>query len=89
MKTEDEVAREKDQVQKMIGAKGAMEAAISRIARLEGAISQAERVIADLSKNVGDGLYVNTFYHGQSGGEKAISVKAQLAYMKSLLEAVK
>ena len=34
-KTEDEIAREKEAVQKMVGAKSAMETAIKRIQRLD------------------------------------------------------
>ncbi|OOY15097.1 hypothetical protein [Thioclava sp. DLFJ4-1] len=90
-KTEDEIAREKEQVQKMIGAKGAMEAAIKRIERLEKAISHAECILSDMRGKVGEGLYVKTFYHGRTigDGEQTISLRDQISYAQSVLEDVK
>lgn len=90
MKTEDDIAREKEAVQKMIGAKSAMEAALSRIERLQSAIGSVQMILSDLHKNLGDGLYVKTFHHGSSGnGEATIKAKDQLAYAKRIMDAVK
>lgn len=90
-KTEDEIAREKEAVQKMVGAKSAMEAAISRIDRLQKAISKAEIILADLQKHIGDGIYVKTYHYdgGNGGSEAASKVKDQIAYARRILDAVK
>lgn len=88
-KTEDDVAREKDAVQKMIGAKGAMEAALKRIERLEGALRHADQIASDMRAKFGDGLYIKTYYHGESGGgEKVVSLKSQVEYLRSMIAKV-
>ena len=85
LKTEDEIAREKDAVQKMIGAKGAMEAALKRIKRLEETLHYIDTILADMHKNVGQNLYVKTFYHGRGGGEEVITLSAQIEYAQNIL----
>lgn len=60
-KTEDQITREKDAVQKMVGAKSAMEAALGRIATLESAITNMNVVLDDMSKQVGDGVGYMTY----------------------------
>ena len=71
-KTEDEIAREKEAVQKMVGAKSAMEAALSRIDRLQKAMSSIDLVLSDMQRHAGDGLYVKTHYHGGAAGEPCV-----------------
>lgn len=79
MKTDDEIAREKDAVQKMIGAKGAMETAIKRIERLETTISAILLISDDMAEKVGDSLSYRTFYHGTNAeGAHFVGVKSQL-----------
>ncbi len=89
VKTEDEIAREKDAVQKMIGAKGAMEAALKRIERLEGALSSVNMVLEDMRKKVGQNLYVKTYHHGGASGEAVVSLSAQIEYAQNMILRVK
>lgn len=56
-KTEDQIVREKEAVTKMIGAKSAMEAAISRIQTLENALQKACDDGSRLADFLGDQLY--------------------------------
>lgn len=76
-KTEDQIAREKDAVQKMIGAKSAMEAALTRITTLERTLGDIDRILSDMSQRVGDGLGFKTYHHGKGSGEDFISIRAQ------------
>lgn len=87
-KTEDEIAREKEAVQKMVGAKSAMEAALSRIERLQQALKQIDTVLTDAQRHVGDGVYVKTHYHGGSAGEQTVKLKDQLGYARRLIQSV-
>ena len=75
-KTEDQITREKDAVQKMVGAKSAMEAALGRIATLERAITHMNVVLDDMSKQVGDGVGYMT-YHAEKNVEGFISIRKQ------------
>ena len=89
-KTDDEIAREKEAVQKMIGAKSAMETALQRIRRLEDTLGHIDAILADMRGKVGEGLYVKTFYHGASGsGEATVTLKSQIDYAKRMIGAVK
>lgn len=89
-KTDEEIAREKEAVQKIVGAKSAMEAALQRINRLERTLDHVDAILADMRGNVGDGLYVKTFRHGASGnGEATVTLKSQIDYAKRLIGAVK
>jgi len=75
-KTEDQITREKDAVQKMVGAKSAMEAALGRIATLERAITNMNVVLDDMSKQVGDGVGYMT-YRTEKNVEGFISIRKQ------------
>lgn len=77
-KTEERIAAEKDAVQKMVGAKGAMDAALQRIKRLEDTIASMNMMIDDLAKNVGDGLLFKTYY-GPGRDAEVMPVRKQLA----------
>ena len=87
-KTEDEIAREKEAVQKMVGAKSAMEAALSRLDRLQKTMSSIDAILADAQRHVGDGIYVKTHYHGGSAGEQCIKLKDQIGYARRLIQGV-
>lgn len=76
-KTEDQIAREKDAVQKMIGAKSAMEAALARINTLERAIQAMATVMDDMAQKAGDGVGYITYHHDSNSGEKFISIRSQ------------
>ncbi len=90
MKTEDEIAREKDAVQKMIGAKGAMETAIKRIERLENTISHILSISDDMAEKIGEHLSYRTFYHGtRAEGDIFVGVKAQLLRIREIGRTVK
>jgi len=90
VKTEDEIAREKEAVQKMIGAKGAMETAIKRIERLEQTISSILTISDDMASKVGDGLAYRTFFHGtRSEGANYVTVQEQLRRIGEIGRSVK
>lgn len=67
-RTEDQIAKDKESVKAMVGAKAAMEAALNRISTLERALksvrAQTERVATTFGKDVflnvyqGDGRHV-------------------------------
>ena len=79
MKTNDDIQREKDAVQKMIGTKSAMVTVLDRVERLENALKAIVLHLDDLSPKVGDGLHIKTFYHGSNGsGENIVSVRGQI-----------
>lgn len=88
MKTEDEIAREKEAVQKMVGAKSAMEAALSRIERLQKAMSNIDTILTDAQRSVGDGVYVKTYHHGGSSGEATVKLKDQIGYARRIIQGV-
>lgn len=89
-KTEDEIAREKEAVQKMVGAKSAMEAALSRLDRLQKAMANIDAILADAQRHVGDGVYVKTYHHGLAGtpGETTVKLKDQIGYARRLIQGV-
>lgn len=89
MKTEDQIAREKDAVQKMVGAKAAMDAALTRIDRLQKALDMVNLIMSDIQGNVGENLYVKTYRHGGSAGEQVVSLKNQIAHAKRIIEDVR
>lgn len=76
-KTEDQIAREKDAVQKMIGAKSAMEAALARISTLERAIQVMANDLDDMANKAGDGIGYTTYRHGEGSEQKFISLRKQ------------
>lgn len=89
-KTEDEIAREKDMVQKMVGAKSAMDAALSRIDRLQKTIERMVCLIDDVSGVFGETLMYSTYQHGENHGDrKPISVKKQMARIAQMGRDVK
>ena len=69
-KTEEQIAKDKDAVQKMVGAKGAMEAALRRIETLESALRAAKVRIEESSRAHGDKLAFSVY---RDGGWKFIS----------------
>lgn len=71
-KTEEQAEKDKEAVQKMIGAKSAMEAAIRRIERLEWALKNAKRRFEELSIAHGDKIAIGVI---RENGWKYISAK--------------
>lgn len=89
-KTEDEIAREKDMVQKMVGAKSAMDAALSRIDRLQRTIERMVCLIDDVSGAFGETLMYQTYQHGENSSDrKTIAVKKQMARIAQMGRDVK
>lgn len=76
-KTEDQIAREKDAVQKMVGAKSAMEAALARIGTLENAIKRMATVLDDMARGSGDGIGYMTYHNEKGSGEAFVSFRKQ------------
>ena len=75
VKTEDEIAREKEAVAKMIGAKGAMEQAIDRINRLQTALKMVLAGVSEIKRVTGHGALIRTVY-GPGSGEETMYVVA-------------
>jgi len=89
-KDEEQIAREKEAVQKMVGAKSAMETAIMRISRLEAAIGNMVMLIDDVSGAFGEKAMFSTFHHGEGGGgHRAVSVKEHLSRIAKIGRDVK
>lgn len=72
MKTEDQVEADKIAVQKMIGAKSAMEAALRRIQALEEALRRSRSRIEEIGNGHGDKLAIAVY---RAGEQKFISAK--------------
>ena len=68
-KSDDQIAKDKEAVKAMTGAKQAMEAALRRIELLEGALSSIRTRSDEMSKAFGGDIYVN-FYDRVSGNMK-------------------
>jgi hypothetical protein len=77
-KTEDQIAREREAVQRMVGAKGAMELALNRISRLESALKNVIQRTEIIAQEVGDGILVNCSEHDSGYDRKPVSLKAAL-----------
>lgn len=76
-KTEDQISREKEAVQKMVGAKSAMESSLARIATLEGAIKRMNSILSDMATRIGDGVGYMTYNSEKSGGEGFMTIRRQ------------
>lgn len=82
-KTEERIAAEKEAIQKMVGAKGAMDTALQRIERLEGTIKHMALMLDDVAKNVGEGTLMRTYY-----GEGRTSSSAEVVTMRTQLQSI-
>ena len=71
-KTEEQIARDKDAVQKMVGAKSAMESALRRIDALENALKKARMAIEEAGNTYGDKLAFSVY---RDGGYKFVNAK--------------
>lgn len=79
-KTEERIAAEKEAVQKMVGAKGAMDTTLHRIQRLEDTIRSMNNHLDDIAGKLGDGLLTRTFYvDGNGSGPQTIPLRQQIA----------
>lgn len=65
-KTDDQIAKEKEAVKAMTGAKAAMEAALSRIDTLERALKSVRAQSERVGKAFGPDVFLNVY---QSGGD--------------------
>jgi len=84
-KTDDEIQREKDAVQKMVGAKSAMEVSLARIKRLEDALGSMAVILDDAARAVGDGLYIKTHHSGVIGnGPHVVALREQLKRVSAI-----
>lgn len=63
-KTEDQIAKDKEAVQKMVGARSAMEAALRRIDVLESALKVAKIRIEEMQRAHGDNLAFSVYRNG-------------------------
>lgn len=66
-KTDDQIEREKEAVQKMIGAKGAMENSLKRINTLENALRKIVSLHEEAMRAVGSDAQIKTNYHKNIG----------------------
>ena len=71
-KTEDQIEADKQAVQKMVGAKSAMEAALRRITTLESALGTAKARIEEIGRGHGDSLAISVY---REGNPKFVSAK--------------
>ena len=78
LKTEDDIARGKDAVEKMKGAKGAMEAALRRIETLEGALRKTGCILEDVKKATSPHVSMWTYYHGNGTGSPELATIHQI-----------
>lgn len=65
-KTDEQIARDKEAVKAMTGAKNAMEAALRRIEVLEVALKSVRHQTQAIAKPFGQGLYLNVLDAGGS-----------------------
>lgn len=65
-KTEDQIAKDKEAVRAMIGAKASMEAALRRIEVLENALKSVRHQSERLGKAFGPDVFLNVY---QTGGD--------------------
>lgn len=66
-KSEDQIAKDKESIAKMVGAKSAMEAALRRIDTLESALKNVRSRCDCVSKAFGDAAHFNV-HHPHGGG---------------------
>lgn len=71
-KTEEQIEADKQAVQKMIGAKSAMEAALRRIQVLETALRAAKSRIEEIGRGHGDALAIAVY---RDGSQRFVSAK--------------
>lgn len=77
-KTEDDIARDKEAVEKMKGAKGAMEAALRRIDTLETTLRNVVPYLDECKKATSPNVAIRTFYHGGSQHESQVAMVHQV-----------
>lgn len=63
-KTEEQIAKDKEAVKAMTGAKAAMEASLRRITVLENALESVQRQSETLSKAFGKDVFLNVWQRG-------------------------
>lgn len=74
-KSEEQIAKDKEAVARMIGAKSAMEAAQRRIELLEGKLRQAAELGIKVAGFLGDNVY-------EYRGERSLKVAAKEEFSK-------
>ena len=62
-KSDDQIAKDKEAVKAMTGAKQAMEATLRRIELLENALSSVRKQSTDINKALGDCIHVSSYDH--------------------------
>lgn len=75
IKNDERIAKDKEAVAKMAGAKDAMAAALRRIETLEMALKAAQRQFTDLAGGIGDGLHIQIV---ENSSWKAAPLKGEL-----------
>jgi hypothetical protein len=60
-KSEDQIAKDKEAIAKMVGAKSAMEAAIRRIETLENCIKSVREQVDVIGKAFGESVHLNVY----------------------------
>lgn len=72
---EERIARDKEAVAKLIGAREAMAASLRRITDLETILRHTQVRLNSLAGNVGEGLFYQVI---ENGSYKAVSLKGEL-----------
>lgn len=86
IKTEDDIAREKEAIAQMSGAKKAMEAALARHDRLVSAIRSMNTILTDIQSAVGEAGYMT--HHRPEIGQGFVKFKDQIARIRKIGEDV-
>ncbi len=87
-KTEDDIAREKEAIAAMGGAKKAMEAALARHDRLVSAIRVMNKVLTDMQEAVGEAGYMTWSRGDGNSGQGFMKFKDQIARIRKIGEDV-
>lgn len=79
-KTVDQIAKDREAVARMVGAKDSMEAAIRRVAILEGTLRDVRERAAVLGKALGPSVYIGAYRHpeGRNVPTPASTLSAEL-----------
>ena len=87
--SDEEIEKEREQVKKLMGAKSAMEASLSRIKTLENALYEMHSRYAEIASCIGDGVVTESRYakgHWTTGERQLAKVTDLKAYIDALLK---
>lgn len=86
-KSDDQIAKDKEAIAKMVGAKSAMEAAIRRIETLENCIKSVREQVDVIGKAFNEDVHLNVYSYSHRD-YKVIKVKDLFAGIDNTIKAV-